>query len=316
MDKMDLKNQYQNTFELSSDGKSAQPQILIGLVVNSEGFPVAYEVFEGNTFEGKTIIPVIKGFQSRHRVKELTVVADAGMISLDNIAKLKEAGLTYIVGAQMASLSQALAGQVSKQLGQRDGAAVRVTTPAGTLVCDFSMTRYRKDRREMEKQVERAKKLVSQPGSMKRVKFVALPKGALAPTLNEDLLRRTEGLLGIKGYYTNLDSLDDQAIIAQYHSLWQVEHSFRIAKGDLQTRPVYHFKRETVEAHVLICFMALAVAKYAELKGKKSIKRIIRSLKQVSDARIASTVSGDVTTLRTAISEEVREIADNLGLKI
>jgi transposase len=298
----------------SKDGKSNQPQILIGLVVNSEGFPVAYQVFEGSTFEGKTIIPVITAFQERHHITNLTVVADAGMISLDNITNLKEGALSYIVGARCSSLALPIIQTISKKLNQRDGVTMRIQTVNGTLVCSFSEVRYRKDKREMDKQLARAKSLLQTPGKIKRVKFIAnVTKGSSEFMLNEPLLKKAESLLGIKGYYTNLDDQDDQTIIAQYRNLFQVEHAFRIAKSDLQTRPIYHFKKKTVESHILICFMALAVCKYMELKTHKSTKRIIQELKRVSDAKILNTLSGEITTMRTAIPEEVRKIVENLG---
>lgn len=301
----------------SKDGKSNQPQILIGLVVNEEGFPIAYEIFEGNTFEGKTIIPVIRAFQSRHSIKSLTVVADAGMISMDNVSKLKESHLTYIVGARMASLASGVIQEISTKLKQRDGASIRIETTNGTLVCSFSNTRYKKDKREMEKQISRAEALLKNPGKMKRVKFIAnTKKDGSELKLNDSLVKKTESLLGIKGYYTNLDKQNNETIIQQYHNLWHVEHAFRIAKNDLQTRPVYHFKKKTIEAHILICFMALAVCKYMELKTGRSTKKIIRELRHVTDAKILNTVTKITTVMRSAITEEAKDIVDKLDLKI
>ena len=74
-------------------------------------------------------------------------------------------------------------------------------------------------------------------------------------------------------------------IIDHYHNLWHVEQAFRIAKSDLQMRPIYHFKETTIKAHILICFMALAVCKYMELKTGKATKHIVKLLKGVTDAR-------------------------------
>jgi hypothetical protein len=78
----------------SKDNKANQPQIVIGLIVTKEGFPVSYDVFEGNTFEGKTFIPSITKFKHAHAVKTVTVVADAAMISYDNIQELLKANLS------------------------------------------------------------------------------------------------------------------------------------------------------------------------------------------------------------------------------
>ena len=102
----DVTTLYFETFEedelrkngFSKDNKSQQPQILVALMVTKEGFPIAYEVFAGNTFEGHTLIPVVKNFIRKSKVKEFTVVADAAMISVENIQALKGNGINYIVG--------------------------------------------------------------------------------------------------------------------------------------------------------------------------------------------------------------------------
>lgn len=105
----------------SKDNKAHQPQIVVGLVVNQEGFPIAYEIFSGNKFEGHTIIPVIVAFQQKHKIEQLTVVADAAMLSLNNIHALKENGLHYIVGARTGSLSEKLIKDISQKLKQTNG---------------------------------------------------------------------------------------------------------------------------------------------------------------------------------------------------
>lgn len=105
----------------SKDNKFNQPQIIVGLIVNKDGFPVSYEVFEGSTFEGDTFIPVIYQFKKTYSVQTFTVVADAAMISLDNIEKLKECNLSYIVGARVANLSPLVIKQISDELNGVDG---------------------------------------------------------------------------------------------------------------------------------------------------------------------------------------------------
>ena len=85
----------------SKDNKINQPQILIGLVVNDTGFPIYYDIFKGNTFEGKTIIPVIMTIKEKYQIKKFTVVADAGMLSKDNLSELEKQGVDYVVGARI-----------------------------------------------------------------------------------------------------------------------------------------------------------------------------------------------------------------------
>lgn len=298
----------------SKDGKSAQPQVVIGLIVNNDGFPVSYEVFPGNKFEGHTLIPVITAFKKKHTIDSLVVVADAGMISFTNIAELKNNGLSYIVGARTGNLPESIINRISSQLNQEDGKSVRIETKLGTLICSFLQTRYNKDKREMEKQLKKAETLLSDPSSMKRTKFVK-NKSNRNFELNKILIEKTKKLLGVKGYYTNLgDDVDNQTIIAHYHNLWHVEQAFRVAKSDLEARPIYHFKEETIRAHILICFMALAVSKYLEIKTEKSLKSVIKLLRSVTDARLLNTLTGKEIVLRTEISEEVKDLLSKLSL--
>lgn len=298
----------------SKDGKSNQPQVVIGLVVNDQGFPLSYELFEGNKFEGHTMIPVIQNFQKKHSIKTLTIVADAAMISLDNVHALNKKRLSYIVGARVGNLSKIQIKKISEQLGQTDKATIRIPTGHGTLICDFSTKRYKKDRHEMEKQLKKAQYYLKNPASMKRTKFLK-NFGKNNFELNHALKEKTELILGIKGYYTNLgDEIGNQAIVAHYHNLWHVEQAFRIAKHDLRTRPIFHFRLEAIKTHLLICFMALTISKYIEIKTEKSINHVIRLLKRVTDARMLNLLTKEEISMRTKIPDEIVGLLKKLNL--
>src|SRR5690606_6573190 len=172
----DVTTLYFETFEeddlrkngFSKDNKPQQPQILIALMVTKEGFPIAYEIFSGNTFEGHTIIPVIKAFIGRNRVKEFTVVADAAMISLENIKQLAQNNINYIVGARTGSLPAGLLNTIDRQIDRQDGKSIRIKTELGYLICSYSAVRYRKDLYEMNKQIEKAKQAIESPSKTRK----------------------------------------------------------------------------------------------------------------------------------------------------
>lgn len=295
----------------SKDNKFNQPQIVIGLVVSKDGFPVTYEIFEGNKFEGHTIIPVILDLRKRHKIKTLTVVADAAMISFKNIQSLKANDLKYIVGARIANLPLDLIKKLNELQG-KDLATVRVSAPHGEMVCSFSAKRYAKDKREMEKQIKKAGVLLQNQSKMKKTKFVKTDEKNHYK-LNFALIEKTKLLLGLKGYYTNLgQEINDRMIIDHYHNLWHVEQAFRLAKSDLQMRPIFHFKQEAIKSHILICFLALAISKYIEIKTDKSIQHIIRLLKKVTDAKLMNTITGETYTMRSEVTEEIMEILSKL----
>ena len=175
----DVTTLYFETFEedqckdgFSKDNKSQQPQILVALMVTREGFPIAYDVFAGNTFEGHTILPVVKAFIEKHSVKNFTIVADAAMISDTNVRQLLENGINYIVGARLGNLTNKLIKEIDNTISREDGKSIRIKTGNGYLICSYSSVRYRKDKYEMEKQIQKAKAVVKNPSKSKKLKFI------------------------------------------------------------------------------------------------------------------------------------------------
>lgn len=298
----------------SKDNKSLQPQILVALMVTPEGFPVGYEVFPGNTFEGHTILPVVKAFIQKHSIKQFTIVADAAMISNDNVEELRKAGINYIVGARLGNIGNELFQRIHSSLVREDGNTIRLQTEKGDLICSFSNTRYRKDKYEMEKQIQRAEILLKEPGKIKKVKF--LKTDNKEPALNNELINRTKVLLGIKGYYTDLEEsiVDNETVIRRYHDLYKIEQAFRISKNDLKTRPIFHFKEEPIKLHLLICFMALVISKHIELTTNVSIKKFVTELKKVTDARMFSQITNKEMRIRAKMMPIVEDLIRKLNL--
>lgn len=298
----------------SKDNKPQQPQIVVGLLVTRQGFPLGYEIFPGNTFEGKTMIPVLESFAATHNVTRPIVVADAAMLSLENTKELKARGLSYIVGARLANLSPAVIEQLSNALHQTDGAMVRLETGHGDLVASFAGARYRKNKGDMERQIERGKMLVAKGESGRRAKFVTKDGGAYR--LNEALIEKTVKLLGIRGYYTNLpeDAFSNKEVVSSYHDLWHVEKAFRIVKSDLSIRPVFHRREDAIKTHVLICFVALVIGKYVELTTGASVRKMRDMLWSITDAKLVDTTNGETFTFRSQISGEVEEFLRRLGV--
>jgi transposase len=318
----DVTTLYFETFEeddlrrngFSKDNKSQQPQIVVALMVTKEGFPIAYEVFAGNTFEGHTIIPVVKKFIKANAVKNFTVVADAAMISSENITQLNENNINYIVGARLGNLPHQVFEEIDSKLAREDGKNIRIKTDKGYLICSYSSLRYRKDKHEMEKQIAKAHYAIENPSKSKKIKFTSSSGEKME--LNQKLINKTKKLLGIKGYYTNLDKkvLDNQMVIARYHELYKIEQAFRISKNDLQTRPIYHFKEEPIKLHMLMCFMALVASKHIELQTNMSIKKIIHEAKKITDGRIINKVTNTEVRIRVGLNHTVTKIIQKLNL--
>ena len=298
----------------SKDGKVQQPQILVGLMVTPEGLPVSYQVFSGNTFEGHTLLPIIKSFIKTHKIKHFTVVADAAMISTKNVDNLREVGIHYIVGARLGNITKLLFTQIDNTLERKDGSIIRLKTDKGFLICSFSKKRYNKDKHEMKKQIDKAKQLLQQPSKIKKVKYLKTEDSKAI--LNEALIEKTKKLLGIKGYYTDIEArvVDNVTIIKRYHQLYRVEQAFRVSKHDLRTRPIFHFKSDSIQLHILVCFMALVVSKHIEITTQISIRAFITQCKKITDARLINLLNNKEVKMRVPVPDHLKKIITKFGL--
>lgn len=286
----------------SKDHKHNQPQIVIGLMVTKEGFPVHYEVFKGNTFEGNTFIPIILDFKNKHEIDSLTVVADSAMFSKINLSSLKDNKINYIVGARLLNQKKEILDQIETSIEKVHESSIRIDD----LIVEYSSLRYAKDKREMEKQIERAKQYENiKTSKITKLKF--LKNNKTKYFVDQDLIGKNTKLLGLKGYVTNL-KLPNSEIINYYHNLFKVEHAFRISKSDLEIRPIYHYKENSIKSHILICFMCLAISVYLELKTKFSIKEIVHQIKNVTDVQIESRITRKVISVRSELSTQVKEL--------
>ena len=288
----------------SKDNKSQQPQIVIGLLVTQAGFPLAYDVFTGNTFEGKTMLPVVEGFIARHPDTKPIVVADAAMLDDDRLAELREKGISYIVGARLANNDLGTVKKIHSALGSENGVITRLYSRHGDLICDFSVKRYKKELNDLNKLILKAEYLVAKQSSGVKAKFIKrVSKEKIV--LNTALIEKRRLLLGIKGYCTDLSEaqLPAQQVIERYHHLWRVEQSFRMTKYDLEARPIYHQKEDAIKSHVLICFLALIIEKYLELTTQMSLRNIRLLVWNITESHIRNTVTGETFKFTSPATE-------------
>lgn len=277
----------------SKDNKPNQPQILIGLVVNDMGFPIYYDIFSGNTFEGKTIIPIIVGIKERYQIKNFTVVADAGMLSSQNIEEITKAGFTYIVGARLGNMPTEKLKSISESLSKTEGRYYRGALPHGILICDYSQKRANKDKSDRQKQLLKAQYQIDHPDKTKRRTRFVMEESKARIKLNRELIEKDILREGIKGYHTNLEYTESSLIVSRYKDLWRVEKSFRIAKSDLEARPIYHRKKISIEYHILIVFVALCITRVIEMEKGKSIQQVTDDLKDKWTIILKDEISGN-----------------------
>ena len=273
----------------SKDNKINQPQILIGIVVNDIGFPIYYDIFKGNTFEGKTIIPVIVAIKEKYQIEKFTVVADAAMLSIKNIEELEKYGIDYVIGARIGNVNLNEAQIIAGELNQIDKKIIR----RENVLYEYLTNRAKKDKSDNDKHIEKAQYYLKNPAKvMKRSKFLSYD-GKKNFTLNKTIIEKHRLLEGIKGYKTNLNNINDKLLVARYKDLWRVEQSFRIAKSDLEARPIYHRKKNSIEYHILIVFVALCMAKVIEMEKGESIKKVMDDLRDKWTITLIDEISGN-----------------------
>jgi hypothetical protein len=271
-----------------SKERRLEPQITVGLLTDVRGFPLQVHAFDGNTAETKTILPVIQAFAAAHGLPEVTVVADAGMLSEANMAAIEDAGLRFIVGARIPDIPYQVSLWRRTHLGEPIGDGQIFVQPwvmgpktdprKRTIFYQYRADRARRTLKGIDQQIAKAEKAVAGQAAVKRNRFVQLT-GA-TKTINRSLEAKARALAGLKGYVTNLEAPTAEYVLGAYHQLWQIEKSFRMSKTDLRARPIYHHKRDSIEAHLTIVMAALAVSHWLERQTGWSIKKLVKTLRR------------------------------------
>lgn len=306
-----------------SKERRVDPQIQVGLLVDRSGFPLEIHCFEGNTAETKTLIPVLSAFQDRHGVTDMVVVADAGMLSAANLNALEDADCRFIVGSRQSRAPYDLEPYFAQHGNYiPDGSTVETTREMGTgkdkrrrrVVYHYSFKRHKRDDRTINAQITKAEQAAAGKRPVARDRFVKVTTDAEGKKaeVNWDVIDRARAAAGLKGYVTNLptDAMDGAAVVAAYHDLWHVEESFRMAKNDLQARPIFHRKKDSIEAHLTVVFAALAVARHLQDRTGVSIKRLIQTLRPLQSVTI--TIAGEQVNAQPRLTPEATAILDKI----
>lgn len=280
-----------------SKERRLDPQITLGLLTDASGFPLNVAAFEGNKAETATMVPVINAFKAAHRLTDVTVVADAGMISESNQVALQAAGLSFILGTRIPYLpdvvrqwrddhpdDQVPDGLVLTQPWPSTSAEKARGIPDRVIYYQYRHDRARRTLRGIDEQIAKAQRAVDGHAPVKRNRFIQLT-GATR-SVNRTLEAKVRALAGWKGYTTNLTSQPAEFIIGAYHQLWRIEKSFRMSKHDLAARPIYHRTRDSIEAHLTIVFAAMAVSHWIEHRTGWSIKKFVRTARRYRTVQI------------------------------
>lgn len=260
----------------SKDGKHSQPQIVLGLLVSQAGYPLDYDLFEGDKYEGDTLIPIIEHFITKHKPEELIVVADAGLLSNKNIEALTSKQYQYILGARIKNEKESITKQILTANLKDGESTIMVRDDGSKLILSYKKSRALNDKKNRRKGLEKlekkiktgklSKQNINNKGYNKYLKI----EGEAKISIDYDKYKEDDAWDGLKGYRTNT-SLSKEEVINQYHQLWTIEKTFRISKNDIEIRPIYHQLKRRIEAHICISFAACKI--YKELERQLKLKQ-------------------------------------------
>ena len=301
------------------------PIVQMGLLMDTKGIPVLYDLFPGNTNDCETLMPILDKVKKDYGIGRTIVVADKGVNTADNIAfsLARRDGYVYsqtVRGGNKELKSYVLDGAGYRQIGDDYKIKSRlypreisVSNAKGgrskirideLQVVFYSVDYDRKAKADREPALLKARDLVNSPskynkaisyGAAKYVKNLVFdPKtgeimtAKQKPVFDEGKLREEEKFDGYYAIVTSEWKKSDEEVVEIYRGLWRIEEAFKVTKSDLEARPVYLSRNDHIQAHFLICFVALVIARLLALRlgNKYSIPRIVESLNKSSGSRL------------------------------
>lgn len=256
----------------SKDLKFNQPQVLLALMVTTDGLPLGYEVFPGSTFEGHTLRIMIEKLKKDYEIESITFVADSAMLSSENLNYLEAEKIKYIVSCRIRNQNKSIISSlqnIDSYLGSSSGEKIKeIQLGNNRIISSYSTKRAFKDAKDRNDNIERLRKklskskkvdsLISNHGYKKYLKL----KGDSNIELDEAKITQAAKFDGLHAVVTNDLEMKPEEVLGHYRGLWQIEESFRISKHDLKIRPVYHWTPSRIRAHIAICFMSLVCIRH------------------------------------------------------
>lgn len=253
----------------SKDGKHQNPQIFIGLLVGLEGYAIGYDIFEGNIYEGHTLIPFIENISKKFNLNKPIIVADAGLLSKNNIKALEAKKYEYIIGGRLKNETDNIKEKILSDSFNDSTIKSYKKAENKRVIVHYSQNRAKKDEynrkrglSRLEKKINSGKLTKSSINNKGYNKYLKLT-GDVTIEIDYEKFNQDNTWDGLKGYVTNT-KLTDKEVLENYRNLWHIEKAFRMSKTDLRIRPIYHRLRHRIEAHICISFTAYCIYKELE----------------------------------------------------
>ena len=270
------------------------------------------------------MLPVIEAFKIKYHLNNLVIIADSGLLSIDNIQALQQKGYDFILGARIKAETRSVKKKIlSLQLKHGESKIISKGDNI-RLIISYSESRAKKDMsnrekglRKLEKQIKSGRLTKANINNRGYNKYLKL-EGEVKISIDTTKLVQDSKWDGLKGYLTNT-ILTKEKIIDNYGHLWKIEKAFRISKHDLRIRPIYHRLHRRIEAHICIAFVAYKVYKELErqLKEKKSIlspEKAIEIAKTIYSIKIKTPTHKEEVSKTILLTEEQKTLANLFDL--
>ena len=256
------------------------------------------------------MIPIIEDFVRRYNLNDFVIVADSGLMNKKNISLLESGGYKYILGARIKNETQKIK-QWILSLQKRNGNFNEREKGDVRLIIGYSKNRAKKDKYNREKGIKRLRQAfkngnITKENINKRGynKFLDISDNVRV-FINQKKIEQDEKWDGLKGYITNT-SISAKEVYEQYSNLWVIERAYRITKGTIEMRPMFHFNPRRIEAHVCICFVAY--------KMYKELERVLKISQINLSADKALNIAKTITTLKIKLPLQNKAIQKTLIL--
>ena len=285
-------------FGFSKCGKFNEVQVVMGLLIDTEGHPIGFDLFAGNTFDGKTLISSLKKLEEDFQIRQVIIVADAGINSSKNLCQIKQAGYDYIVRARIKSFSNSLKEQILDEEGYVDVAkdengevtlsyksidehSFEYVDEEGNknrmndrIIVYWSKELSDKNKRDRERTIKKAEEIVSSGRSINDKKgykrYIQTEGKGKIIGIDQSKIEEDSRLDGYMAIQSSVRDLDVVRIIEEYHQLWKIEESFRVLKTTMQTEPIFVWTPKRVLGHFVMCFIAFLLERVLEGKLRKN----------------------------------------------
>ena len=313
----------------SKDNKTDCVQVVIGLVINRDGLPISYHLFPGNTFEGKTVVPVLEKLKKDFLLEKIIFVGDKGIVSEEVMRELSSAEYEYIIAAKISKVSSQYYQEI---LDKEEYTSIndiisthQIIIDDQRLVLGYSKQRAERDKKQRELLLERLRKKLDKSNRPKSVTKSAYNsylrmEGNSMMVIDQQKVEEKAKWDGFFGFYTNNKSMSNKDIVLTYQMLWQIENSFRVLKSTLDLRPVYHWTEKRIQGHIMICFLSLYMLRAIEFRINRQEKlnlstdEVFYHLDKIKAVTLKA--FNKKVVMRTEITDENNLILRTLGIKI